>query len=335
MHDNVIVTGGLGFIGSNYILHAIKNSSLGRITNIDSLSYGSNPNNLREVEKAPNYKFVKADLADSSIIMSEVADADVVIHFAAESHVDRSISNPGKFLESNVIGTFNLLEAARHSKVRKFIHISTDEVYGSAPSGEAFRENSPLNPSSPYSASKAAAEMLALAYHKTYGLPIVILRCTNNFGPRQFPEKLIPKTIIRALLGLRVPVYGNGQQIRDWTHVQDFCNAIDLALLKGVSGNIYNVSTGNEVFNLEIVTRILKILGKSSNLIEFVDDRPGHDFRYSLDSTRIRKDLAWKPEQPLSTALKSTVEWYVQNRNWWEPLLDEKVLSPTPWKEKW
>jgi len=329
------VTGGLGFIGSNYILHAIKNSSLGRITNIDSLSYGSNPNNLREVEKAPNYKFVKADLADSSIIMSEVADADVVIHFAAESHVDRSISNPGKFLESNVIGTFNLLEAARHSKVRKFIHISTDEVYGSAPSGEAFRENSPLNPSSPYSASKAAAEMLALAYHKTYGLPIVILRCTNNFGPRQFPEKLIPKTIIRALLGLRVPVYGNGQQIRDWTHVQDFCNAIDLALLKGVSGNIYNVSTGNEVFNLEIVTRILKILGKSSNLIEFVDDRPGHDFRYSLDSTRIRKDLAWKPEQPLSTALKSTVEWYVQNRNWWEPLLDEKVLSPTPWKEKW
>jgi len=249
--------------------------------------------------------------------------------------VDRSISNPGKFLESNVIGTFNLLEAARHSKVRKFIHISTDEVYGSAPSGEAFRENSPLNPSSPYSASKAAAEMLALAYHKTYGLPIVILRCTNNFGPRQFPEKLIPKTIIRALLGLRVPVYGNGQQIRDWTHVQDFCNAIDLALLKGVSGNIYNVSTGNEVFNLEIVTRILKILGKSSNLIEFVDDRPGHDFRYSLDSTRIRKDLAWKPEQPLSTALKSTVEWYVQNRNWWEPLLDEKVLSPTPWKEKW
>jgi dTDP-glucose 4,6-dehydratase len=329
------VTGGLGFIGSNYILHAIKNSSLGRITNIDSLSYGSNPNNLREVEKAPNYKFVKADLADSSIIMSEAADADVVIHFAAESHVDRSISNPGKFLESNVIGTFNLLEAARHSKVRKFIHISTDEVYGSAPSGEAFRENSPLNPSSPYSASKAAAEMLALAYHKTYGLPIVILRCTNNFGPRQFPEKLIPKTIIRALLGLRVPVYGNGQQIRDWTHVQDFCNAIDLALLKGVSGNIYNVSTGNEVFNLEIVTRILKILGKSSNLIEFVDDRPGHDFRYSLDSTRIRKDLAWKPEQPLSTALKSTVEWYVQNRNWWEPLLDEKVLSPTPWKEKW
>jgi dTDP-glucose 4,6-dehydratase len=331
----VIVTGGLGFIGSNYILHAIKNSSLRRITNIDSLSYGSNPNNLREVESAPNYKFVKADLADSSIIMSEVADADVVIHFAAESHVDRSISNPGKFLESNVIGTFNLLEAARHSKVRKFIHISTDEVYGSAPSGEAFRENSPLNPSSPYSASKAAAEMLALAYHKTYGLPIVILRCTNNFGPRQFPEKLIPKTIIRALLGLRVPVYGNGQQIRDWTHVQDFCNAIDLALLKGVSGNIYNVSTGNEVFNLEIVTRILKILGKSSNLIEFVDDRPGHDFRYSLDSTRIRKDLAWKPEQPLSTALKSTVEWYVQNRNWWEPLLDEKVLSPTPWKEKW
>ena len=194
------------------------------------------------------------------------------------------------------------------------------------PRARAFQENSPLNPSSPYSASKAAAEMLALAYHKTYGLPIVILRCTNNFGPRQFPEKLIPKTIIRALLGLRIPVYGNGQQIRDWIHVNDFCNAIDLALEKGVNGSIYNVSAGNEVSNLEIVTRILKILGKSSNLIEFVEDRPGHDFRYSLDSTRIKKELAWKPEQPLSIGLESTVKWYVQNRNWWKPLLNREGI---------
>jgi dTDP-glucose 4,6-dehydratase len=329
----MIVTGGLGFIGSNYILHAFKDLKLGRITNIDSLSYGSNPENLREVENAPNYEFLKADLTNLSTIESQVANADVVVHFAAESHVDRSISDPRKFLQSNVIGTFNLLEAARHSKASKFIHISTDEVYGSAPPGETFRENTPLNPSSPYSASKAAAEMLALAYHKTYGLPIVVLRCTNNFGPRQFPEKLIPKTIIRALLGLRIPVYGNGQQIRDWIHVYDFCKAIDLALEKGVSGNIYNVSAGNEVSNLEVVTRILKILGKSSNLIEFVEDRPGHDFRYSLDSTRITKELAWKPEVPLSTALESTVKWYVENKNWWKPLLDEKVLSPTPWKE--
>ena len=335
MYENVIVTGGLGFIGSNYILHAIKNSELGRITNIDSLSYGSNPDNLREVESVPAYKLVKADLADSPIIMSEVANADVVVHFAAESHVDRSISDPRRFLQSNVVGTFNLLEAARHGEVCKFIHISTDEVYGSAPSDESFLESSPLNPSSPYSASKAAAEMLVLAYHKTYGLPIVILRCTNNFGPRQFPEKLVPKTIIRALLGLRIPVYGSGQQIRDWIHVNDFCKAIDLALERGVNGNIYNVSAKNEISNLEIVTRILNILGKSSNLIESVDDRPGHDFRYSLNSDRITKDLGWKPESTLSTALKNTVEWYVKNENWWKPLLNEKIISPTPWKEKW
>ncbi len=331
----MVVTGGLGFIGSNYILHAIKDPELGRITNIDSLSYGSNPDNLREVENAPTYKFVKADLADAPITMREAAKADLVIHFAAESHVDRSISKPRRFLQSNVFGTFNLLEAARHGKVLKFIHISTDEVYGSAPSGESFLENSPLNPSSPYSASKAAAEMLALAYHRTYGLPIVILRCTNNFGPRQFPEKLIPKTIIRALQGLRIPVYGSGQQIRDWIHVNDFCNAIDLAIERGVNGNTYNVSAKNEIPNSEIVTRILKILGKSSNLIESVEDRPGHDFRYSLDSSRITKELGWKPEWTLSTGLESTVEWYVKNENWWKPLLNEKTLSPTPWKENW
>ena len=331
----MIVTGGLGFIGSNYILHAIKNPELGRITNIDALSYGSNPDNLREVENAPNYKFVKADLADAQITLREAAHADVVVHFAAESHVDRSISKPRRFLQSNVVGTFNLLEAARHGKVRKFIHISTDEVYGSAPSGESFLENSPLNPSSPYSASKAAAEMLAIAYHRTYGLPIVILRCTNNFGPRQFPEKLIPKTIIRALQGLRIPVYGSGQQIRDWIHVHDFCKAIDLAMERGVNGNTYNVSAKNEISNSEIVTRILKILGKSSDLIESVEDRPGHDFRYSLDSSRITNELGWKPEWTLSTALESTVDWYVKNENWWKPLLNETTLSPTPWKENW
>ncbi len=261
MYDNAIVTGGLGFIGSNYILHAIKSPTLGRITDIDSLSYGSNPENLREVENAPTYQFVKADLADAPTTMRETANADLVIHFAAESHVDRSISDPTRFLQSNVIGTFNLLEAARNGKVRKFIHISTDEVYGPAPPTETFQENTPLNPSSPYSASKAAAEMLALAYHRTYGLPIVILRCTNNFGP--------------------------------------------------------------------------VILGKSSNLIELVEDRLGHDFRYSLNSSRIRQEMGWKPEKTLSTALDETVEWYVQNEKWWKPLLNEKTLSPTPWKEKW
>jgi dTDP-glucose 4,6-dehydratase len=328
------VTGGLGFIGSNYILHALENSRLNQITNVDSMSFGANPENLREIENVDCYKFVRADINDASIVMDKMADADIVVHFAAESHVDRSISDPKTFLNSNVIGTFTLLEAARHSRVSKFVHISTDEVYGSAPSGEAFHENSPLNPSSPYSASKAAAEMLLLAYHKTYGVPIVILRSTNNFGPRQFPEKLIPKTIIRALLGLRVPIYGNGQQTREWLHVSDFCKAIDLAIEKGVKGTIYNVSAGNEVTNMEVVTRILNILGKSSSLIETVDDRPGHDFRYSINSSRITEELGWRPECSLSTALESTVKWYVQNGNWWKPLLHERILSPMPWKEK-
>jgi dTDP-glucose 4,6-dehydratase len=331
---NILVTGGLGFIGSNYILHATKNPKLHRITNIDSMSFGSNPENLKEIENVDFYKFVRAEVNDAAIVRDLMVDADVVVHFAAESHVDRSISDPEKFLHSNIVGTFTLLEAVRRSKVSKFIHISTDEVYGSAPAGETFHENSRLNPSSPYSASKAAAEMFAMAYHKTYGVPVVILRCTNNFGPRQFPEKLIPKTIIRALLGLRVPVYGSGQQIRDWIHVSDFCRAIDLAVEKGVGGNIYNVSAGNEISNLEMVTRILKILKKNVNLIEFVDDRPGHDFRYSLNSSRITKDLGWKSEKPLPVALENTVEWYVQNENWWKPLLNERILSPTPWKEE-
>ena len=331
----ILVTGGLGFIGSNYILHVTKKSKLHRITNIDSMSFGSNPENLREIEGLDLYKFVRAEINDASLVRDQMADADFVVHFAAESHVDRSIPEPKKFLHGNIDGTFTLLEAARQSKVSKFIHISTDEVYGSTHSGETFDENSPLNPSSPYSASKAAAEMLVLAYHKTYGVPIVILRSTNNFGPRQFPEKLIPKAIIRALLGLQIPIYGNGQQIRDWIHVFDFCKAIDLAIQKGEIGKIYNVSAGNEISNLEIVTRILNILKKGTSLIEFVDDRPGHDFRYSLNSNRITKELGWKPEMSFSVALENTVEWYIQNENWWKPLLNENILSHAPWKEKW
>ena len=331
----LFVSGGLGFIGSNFILHSFKNSKLHQITNVDSMSLGSNPENLKEIENTESYKFVRADINDLTIVKEQMADTDIVIHFAAESHVDRSISEPRAFLHTNVDGTCTLLEAARRSNVKKFIHISTDEVYGSAPAGQSFHESSPLNPSSPYSASKAAAEMLVLAYHKTYGVPIVILRCTNNFGPRQFPEKLVPKTIIRAILGLRIPVYGNGQQIRDWIDVSDFCNAIDLTLEKGRDGSIYNVSAGNEISNLETVTRILSILKKNSDIVEFVEDRPGHDFRYSLDSSLIRKELGWEPKHSFGSALKSTVDWYARNENWWKPLLDENTLSPAPWKEKW
>lgn len=331
----LLVTGGLGFIGSNFILSASRNPKFHQITNIDNLSYGSNRESVKDIESSEAYKFVRADVNDISKVKEKMADVDLIVHFAAESHVDRSISNAKTFLQSNVVGTHTLLEAARYSKVSKFVHISTDEVYGSAPSDQSFRENDGLHPSSPYSASKAAAEMFALAFHKTYGMPIVILRCTNNFGPRQFPEKLIPKTIIRAKLGMKIPVYGSGQQIRDWIHVSDFCKAIDLVLEKGTNGSVYNVSAGNEISNLEIVNQLLDAMHKDQDIIQFVEDRPGHDFRYSLDSSRIRKELGWKPEQQFADALKSTAAWYVEHENWWRPLLDEKILSPTPWKEKW
>jgi len=249
--------------------------------------------------------------------------------------VDRSISTPEMFLETNVRGTFNLLEAARKSKVAKFVHISTDEVYGSAPKGTSFKEDQPGNPSSPYAASKAASEMFVTAYHKTYGLPTTILRCTNNFGPRQFPEKFIPKTILMAIRSGKIPIYGDGLQIRDWIYVADFCNAINLAIEKGRDGSIYNVSMGNEISNLDVAKMVLATLGRPSDLLQFVEDRPGHDLRYSLDSGRIRQELGWKPEHSFPKALEHTVKWYVDNRAWWEPLVNAKVLSATPWKEQW
>ena len=227
-----------------------------------------------------------------------------------------------------------MLEAARRSKVEKFVHISTDEVYGSITAG-SFREVDRMQPSSPYSASKAASDVFVEAYFRTYGLPTVTMRCTNNFGPRQFPEKFIPKAIINALLGRRIPVYGSGMQVRDWIYVLDFCKAIALAVEKGAAGTIYNVSAGNELQNIEIVKHILRGLGKPDDLLQFVEDRPGHDFRYSLDSSRIRNQLGWKPENTLEGALGETIRWYTENESWWKPLLTEKVLSMTPWKEKW
>ncbi len=259
---------------------------------------------------------------------------DLIVHFAAETHVDRSISNPESFLPSNVLGTFTLLEAARKSKVRKFVQISTDEVYGSTPAGTSYLENDRLQASSPYSASKAGADMFVEAYHKTYGLNTVILWCTNNSGLRQFPVKFIPKTIISALLGRNIPVYSKGERIRAWIYVFDFCRAIDLAIERGEAGGIHNVSADNEVTNLEVVNLDLDTLRKPSGLIQFVEDRPGHDFRYSLDSSRIRKQLGWKPQQGFRDALRQPVEWYVKNEWWWKPLITDKVLSPTPCKEK-
>jgi dTDP-glucose 4,6-dehydratase len=333
--DRLLVTGGLGFIGSNFIRQRFSRILDSHIINLDSMSYGSNLLNLAEFEGDQRYHFEKCDVRDTEKVSSLVRQADVVVHFAAETHVDRSIASPTAFLESNVIGTHSLLDAARKANVKKFVQISTDEVYGSASGNQSFDENSKLNPSSPYSASKAAADLFAFSYHRTYGLPVSILRCTNNFGPYQFPEKFIPKSIIRALLGKQIPVYGDGSQVRDWIYVEDFCEAISRVIERGSPGNVYNVSAGNELANIEIVKRVLGLLKKSADLIQFVEDRPGHDFRYSLDSHVIRENLGWTPHLTLDDALKRTVTWYLSNRNWWEPLLNEKTLSPTPWKENW
>lgn len=330
----LLVTGGLGFIGSNFILYAHDHWNSSDIVNLDAVSYGAVPENLREIENASRYRFVKGNTANKELVEKLINEVDVIVHFAAETHVDRSIADPESFFRSNVLGTFTLLEAARRSKVEKFVHISTDEVYGSITAG-SFREVDRMQPSSPYSASKAASDVFVEAYFRTYGLPTVTMRCTNNFGPRQFPEKFIPKAIINALLGRRIPVYGSGMQVRDWIYVLDFCKAIALAVEKGAAGTIYNVSAGNELQNIEIVKHILRGLGKPDDLLQFVEDRPGHDFRYSLDSSRIRNQLGWKPENTLEGALGETIRWYTENESWWKPLLTEKVLSMTPWKEKW
>jgi len=333
--DRLLVTGGLGFIGSNFIHSRLSNFPDSQVTNLDSISYGANPQNLAGIERDPRYQFVKCDVRDNEKLEELVSRADVIVNFAAETHVDRSIANPSAFLESNVIGTHTLLEVSRRKSIRRFVQISTDEVYGSAAKGTSFDEDSAMNPSSPYSASKAAADMFALSYHKTYGLPVILLRCTNNFGPRQFPEKFIPKAIIRSTLGMKVPVYGDGSQIRDWIYVDDFCSAINLAIDRGSVGSVYNVSAGNELRNLEVITRILSLLGKGSDFIHFVEDRPGHDARYSLDSSRIRAQLSWRPQLGFEDALRATVKWYVANESWWRPLLNDQILSQAPWKESW
>lgn len=330
----ILVTGGLGFIGSNFIRHIHAKSKFSTIVNLDAMSYGAVRENLNDIENSASYKFVQGSTTHRHLVERLLGNVEVVVHFAAETHVDRSIANPEGFLHSNVAGTFTLLEAARRSGVKKFVNISTDEVYGSVTSN-SFKESDTLQPSSPYSASKAAAEMFVNAYNKTYGLFTVTLRCTNNFGPHQFPEKFIPKAIISALLGRKIPIYGDGMQIRDWIYVRDFCEAVDLAVEKGESGSIYNVSAGSELRSLEVVKLVLDILEKPLDLIQFGKDRPGHDARYSLDSTQIRKTLGWKPSHDFRKALQETVRWYVENERWWKPLINERILSPTPWEQKW
>lgn len=331
----ILVTGGLGFIGSNFIRYLLNNYRDISVANLDNMSYGSNPLNLKDIEANSRYKFIKGDIRNQAFINKLIKGIDVVVNMAAETHVDRSISNPRVFLESNTIGVFNILEAARlYNPDVKIIQVSTDEVYSDILTG-SYTEEDRLKPSSPYSASKAAADMFCLAYYRTYGLDVIITRSTNNFGPYQFPEKLIPKTIIRASMDMKIPIYGSGKNIRDWIYVLDHCKALDMIINKGRSGEIYNISSGNELENIELVKKILDIMGKKHSLIEFVEDRPGHDLRYSLDSSKIRRELNWKPEYELDEALEYTVEWYLKNTWWWKPIADERVLHPTPWKLKW
>ena len=328
----VLVTGGLGFIGSNLCRYMLANHPQYEIINIDKIGYGANPTNLEDLEKEKRYTFIKGDICNSKLVNRIVKQVDAVLNLAAETHVDRSISNPAAFIQNNTIGTFTVLESMRkHNPKARLVQVSTDEVYGDILEG-SFTEKDPPKPSNPYSASKASADMFVQAYCRTYNLDASITRCTNNFGPYQFPEKLIPKTIIRALKNLQIPVYGTGKNIRDWLFVQDHCAAIDLVREKGKPGEIYNISSGNEIPNLEIVRKILAQLRKNEELIKFVEDRPGHDTRYSLDSSKLRSTLGWKPRFTFKKALETTVQWYKNNAKWWKPLATKEVLSPSPWK---
>jgi dTDP-glucose 4,6-dehydratase len=327
-----LVTGGLGFIGSNFCRFMLRMHSDCELINVDKVGIGANPANLRDMENDKRYSFVKGDITNPQFMHKMIRDVDVVVNIAAETHVDRSISDPYLFLKNNTIGTFTVLEALRkYNKKARLVHVSTDEIYGQALEG-SFTENTPANPSNPYSASKAAADMFVLSYHKTYDLNVSITRCTNNFGPYQLPEKLIPKTIIRALRDLSIPIYGSGTNIRDWIYVEDHCEAVDVVLQRGKAGEVYNISAGNEIPNIEIAKKILALLDKPESLITFVEDRPGHDVRYSLDSTKARSMVGWQPKFSFNESLESTVQWYVENEQWWTMLATEAILHPTPWK---
>lgn len=319
---NVLVTGGAGFIGSNFVRYMLNKYQDYKIVNLDLLTYAGNIKSLDDIKDNPNYLFVKGDIADNKLVDKIVSDnkIDVIINFAAESHVDRSITNPDIFVRTNVLGTQNLLEVAKKYKIEKFFQISTDEVYGSLGKTGFFTEKTPLSPNSPYSASKASADLLVMAYHHTFGLNINITRCSNNYGPYQFPEKLIPLFITNALDNKQVPLYGDGLNIRDWLFVEDHCSAIDTVLHKGKNGEVYNVGGNNEKTNKYITDTILKYLGKDSSLIKYVTDRLGHDRRYAIDATKIKEELGWQPKYKFEQAIEKTIEWYLNNKSWWQPL---------------
>lgn len=316
----ILVTGAAGFIGSNYVLTRLENYPGDTIVSLDKLTYAGNLKNLASVIDDPRHQFVKGDIADSGLVENIFADRlDVVINFAAESHVDRSIDKPDIFLRTNIFGAFTLLEAARRHGVGMFVQVSTDEVYGSLGLHDpSFTENTPVDPSSPYSASKASADFLALSYQRTYGMPVIVTRCSNNYGPYQFPEKLIPLFISNLLKDQEVPIYGAGENVRDWIHVRDHCAAINAVLEKGTSGEVYNIGGRCEKMNIEIADYLLEIMGKEMSLKKFVTDRPGHDFRYSVDISRIENELGWRPAVKFEGGLKETVKWYIDNPAWLE-----------------
>lgn len=323
--NRVLVTGGMGFIGSNFIRYMLERYGDDGLTiiNLDLLTYAGNPENLRDAESHPRYRFVHGDILDARLVGSLLSEGvDTIVHFAAESHVDRSISDPQLFLKTNVLGTHTLLQEALKKGVKLFLHISTDEVYGSLGAKGSFTERTPARPNSPYSASKAASDFIVRSYGKTYGLPVIISRCSNNYGPYQHPEKLIPKAVICALQNRPIPIYGDGGNIRDWLHVRDHCAALDLILRKGTPGEVYNVGGGNERTNLDIVRMILDETGRPESLIRFVDDRPGHDRRYAMNARKLRKDTGWAPAIPLQEGIRQTIAWYAANADWWTPLME-------------
>ena len=322
----VLVTGGAGFIGGNFVHHMVNKYPDYQIVNLDLLTYAGNLETLKPVEDKPNYKFVKGDIADEAFIMDlfEKEKFDVVVNFAAESHVDRSIEDPGIFVQTNVMGTRVLLDASRKFGVKRYHQVSTDEVYGDLPLDRPdlfFTENTPIHTSSPYSASKASADLFVLAYHRTFGTPVTVSRCSNNYGPYHFPEKLIPLMIANALADKPLPVYGEGLNVRDWLYVEDHCKAIDLIIHNGRVGEVYNVGGHNEKQNIEIVKIICKELGKPESLITHVGDRKGHDMRYAIDPTKIHNELGWLPETKFEDGIKKTIQWYLDNREWWETII--------------
>ena len=322
----IIVTGGAGFIGSNFIFYQLEHHKQDRIICLDNLTYAGNLATLEPAFNNPNFRFVKADIADRDAVeqLFKEEHPDIVVNFAAESHVDRSIEDPGIFLRTNIIGTQVLMDACRKYGIKRYHQVSTDEVYGDLPLDRKdlfFTEDTPIHTSSPYSSSKAGADLLVLAYYRTFKLPVSITRCSNNYGPYHFPEKLIPLIISRALADQTLPVYGKGENVRDWLYVEDHCSAIDLVMRKGREGEVYNVGGHNERTNLQVVKTILEYLNKPESLITYVTDRPGHDMRYAIDPAKISKELGWEPTTKFDDGIKKTIDWYLQNKDWWESIV--------------